>query len=172
MRNAVLTAVLSTIAAAAIVFLSTASGALEPVALPEADATVAFEVVRDGRGVPVTVRELEALGLYRVTTTSPWEAGELTFEGVLFSDVIDHVGLGDLNSIRIRALDGFTQVIPRLDWVDKPLLLATRQDGKQLTRRTQGPTRIVYPLSEYPAYNAPLHDGRWVWLIERVEPAE
>lgn len=176
MRNAVLPTraevALSAIAAAAIVLLSTTAGALEPATLPKADDTVAFVVITDTRESPVTVRELEALGLYRVTTTSPWEEGNLTFEGVLFSNVVEHLGLGEANAVRLRALDSYTQVIPRQDWVDKPLILATRQDGKQLTRRTQGPTRIIYPLPEYPAYNAALHDGRWVWLIDSVEPAE
>lgn len=165
-------AAIGAVTAMVIVLLSTAAGGLEPVALPEADATVAFTVIGDNREVPVTVRELEALGLYRVTTASPWEKGDLVFEGVLFSNVVEHVGLGDANAVRLRALDSYTQVIPRQDWIDRPLILATRQDGEQLTRRTQGPTRIVYPLSEYPDYDPAVHDGRWVWLIESLEPVD
>ncbi|GLQ54179.1 molybdopterin-dependent oxidoreductase [Devosia nitrariae] len=166
------TAPIATIAAVVIFLLSAAAGALEPVTLPEAGATVAFKAINGDREVPVTVRELEALGLYRVTTTSPWEKGELVFEGVLFSDVVEHVGLGDADAIRLRGLDSYTQVIPREDWIDRPLILATRQNGELLTRRTQGPTRVVYPLSEYPAYDSAVHDGRWVWLIESMDPVE
>jgi hypothetical protein len=105
-------------AAAAIVLLSTAADALEPVTLPEADTTVAFKVIGDGHEIPVTVRELEALGLYRVTTTSPWEKGTFVFEGVLFSNVVEHVGFDDASAIRLRGLDSYTQVIPRQDWID------------------------------------------------------
>ena len=167
-----ITTPIAAIVAVATVLLSTAAGALEPVTLPEANATVAFNAIVDEREVPVTVRELEALGLYRVTTTSPWEKGDLVFEGVLFSSVVEYIGFGDAGSIRLRALDSYTQVIPREDWIDRPLILATRQNGELLTRRTQGPTRIVYPLSQYPNYNAAVHDGRWVWLIERMEPVD
>jgi hypothetical protein len=115
---------------------------------------------------------LEALGLYRVTTKSPWEEGQLTFEGVLVSDVVEYLGLGSAKALRIRALDDYTQDIPREDWVDRPLLLATRQDGKPLTRRTQGPARLVYPLAEYPDYKAAVHDERWIWVIKSVEPVK
>jgi hypothetical protein len=154
---------------AAIVLCSSVASGLEPVALPPASSAVAFVVAKDGGEVPVTVPELEALGLYRVTTKSPWEEGELTFEGVLFSDVVEYLGFGDAKALRIRALDDYTQDIPRQDWVAKPLILATRQDGKPLTRRTQGPSRLVYPLSEYPDYNATVQDERWIWVIKSIE---
>jgi hypothetical protein len=156
---------------AAIAFSAAASG-LEPVSLPPAEAVVAFVVNNDSKQQPVTVPELEALGLYRVTTKSPWEEGDLTFEGVLFSDVVAYLGLGDAASVRIRALDDYAQEIPREDWVDKPLLLATRQDGEPLTRRTQGPSRLVYPIAEYPDYQPTVHDDRWVWLIKSIEQAD
>jgi hypothetical protein len=152
------------------VLLSTLASALEPISLPATDAVAAFVVVRGDEKITVTVPELEALGLYRVTTKSPWEAGEFTFEGVLFSDVIEHLGLADASAIRVQAVDDYTQDIPREDWLDKPLILATRQDGIPLTRRMQGPTRLIYPLAEYPAYDARLQDPRWVWLIKTIEP--
>lgn len=153
---------------AAITFSAAAHG-LEPVSLPSTEAVVAFVVTSNGVDSPVTVPELEALGLYRVTTESPWEVGDLTFEGVLFSDVVAYLGLGDATALRIRALDDYAQEVPRDDWVDKPLILATRQDGEPLTRRTQGPSRLVYPLSEYPGYEPTVQDDRWVWLIRRIE---
>jgi hypothetical protein len=156
----------------AAIMVSTAADGLEPVSLPPAEAVVAFVVTGNGEELPVTVPELEALGLYQVTTESPWEEGDLTFQGVLFSDVVAYLGLGDATSLRIRALDDYAQEVPREDWVDKPLILATRQDGEPLTRRTQGPSRLVYPLSEYPGYEPTVQDDRWVWLIKRIERAD
>lgn len=154
----------------AAIFFSAAAFGLEPVRLPAASAVVAFEVVEQGGQRPLTVPELEALGLYRVTTRSPWEKGELTFEGVLFSDVAEYLGFADAKAIRVRALDGYVQDIPREDWIARPLLLATRQDGQPLVRRTQGPTRLVYPLGEYQDYQPLVQDARWVWLITTLEP--
>lgn len=157
-------------AAAAFLLAAASASGLEPVRLPAAEAVTAFEVVAPSGRRAVSVPELEALGLYRVTTQSPWEKGELTFEGVLFGDVVAHLGLGEAKAIRVRALDGYVQVIPRGDWLARPLLLATRQDGEPLVRRTQGPTRLVYPLGAYEDYRPMVQDARWVWLITTLEP--
>jgi hypothetical protein len=160
------------VAAVAILYFPAAASGLEPVQLPAAAAVVAFKLVKQGEQRSVTVPELESLGLHRVTTQSPWEEGELTFEWVLFSDVVEYLGLRDASAVRVRALDGYVQDVPREDWLDRPLLLATRQDGEPLIRRTQGPTRLVYPLLEYPDYQPVVQDPRWVWLITTLEPLD
>ncbi|TIR86374.1 MAG: hypothetical protein E5X04_00705, partial [Mesorhizobium sp.] len=71
------------------------AGALEPASYPEPPDSVAFTVQKDGKQIPLTLRQLEKLGLYKVITTSPFEQGQLTFEGVLFRDVLKSVGLAD-----------------------------------------------------------------------------
>lgn len=145
------------------------ASALEPVSFPAPPKTVAFDVIVNGKKTQVTLRQLESLDLYRVVTTSPFEQGELTFEGPLFRDVLKLVSLNEAESVTVRASDDYVQVIPREDWAEGPLLLATRQDGKLLTRRTQGPARLVYPLRDHPAYNTPVHTPRWIWLIKTIE---
>jgi hypothetical protein len=171
-RGAGFVVIARAVAALAIFLFSPVASGLDPVQLPAAAAVVAFELVKPGEQRPVIVPELEALGLHRVTTQSPWEKGELTFEGVLFSDVVEYLGFRGARAVRIRALDGYVQDVPREDWLDKPLLLATRQDGVPLVRRTQGPTRLVYPLLEYPDYQPVVQDPRWVWLITTLEPLD
>lgn len=134
---------------------------------PLANAAVAV-IGTDGT-ISVSVAELEAIGLKRVTTSSPWEKGELVFEGILFRDFLKVVGLDDAEAVLVRAKDNYTQIIPRKDWTDGPLLLATRQNGKPLTLRTQGPIRLVYPLLDHPEYDTEVHKRRWVWAITSIE---
>lgn len=143
--------------------------ALESVSFDEPPDTAAFDVQTNAKSIPITLRQLEKLGVYRVITPSPYEKGELTFEGVLFRDVLKLVGLDGEESVTLRAADDYVQIIPREDWTAGPLLLATRQDGKLLTRRTQGPTRLVYPLNDHPAFATPVHKPRWIWLIKTIE---
>ena len=143
--------------------------ALEPASFPEPPETVAFNVQKDGKSIPITLRQLEKLGLYKVVTTSPFENGQLTFQGVLFRDVLKSVGLEDRDSVTLRAVDEYVQVIPHEDWTEGPLLLATRQDGELLTRQTQGPTRLIYPLKDHPAFDTPIRKPRWIWLIKTIE---
>jgi hypothetical protein len=136
----------------------------------QAPRGTAFKVVMNGQTQSVGLAELESLGLYRVRTTSPWEVGTLTFEGPLFRDVVNYLGLADARAVILRAADGFTAEIPRTDWLDGPMLLATRREGKLLTRRDQGPTRVVYPQVDHPAYADPAYKSRWIWLIVSLEP--
>ncbi|RUU14476.1 hypothetical protein EOD23_00830 [Mesorhizobium sp. USDA-HM6] len=65
---------------------------------------LAFNVQKDGQPIPVTFRLLERLGLYRVTTPSPFEKGQLTFEGVLVRDVLKLVGLEDKDWVTLRGI--------------------------------------------------------------------
>lgn len=144
--------------------------AIEPaVAQTSPLSGTAVTVIGDNGTIDVSGAELEALGLKRITTDSPWEKGRLVFEGILFRDFLKEVGLGDAEAVLVRAVDNYTQIIPREDWMDGPLMLATRQDGKPLTLRTQGPTRLVYPLLDRPEYDTDHHKRRWVWAITSIE---
>ena len=139
-------------------------------AIPEALPGVTVRL-RDGRERTLTVRELEALGTWQVRTTSPWDKGEIVVEGPLLRDVLAHVGLDRAERIVVRSADAYAPVIPRKDWQDFPVILATRLDGHLLGRRHKGPTRIVYPLLQYPELASPQNPSRWVWLIASIEPA-
>ena len=139
-------------------------------AIPEALPGVAVRLP-NGRERTLTVRELESLGTWQVRTTSPWEEGEIVAEGPLLRDVLAHVGLDGAERILVRSADAYAPIIPREDWQDFPVILATRLDGQLLGRRHKGPTRIVYPLLQYPELASPQNPSRWVWLIASIEPA-
>lgn len=149
-------------AASLVASATLASPAPGPVELPPYPGRAVLKVVANGREAELELRDIEGLGLRRVRTRSPWEDGSFTFEGVLLRDVLKHAGLGDAKAVRVRASDDYIQTIPREDWVNAPVLLATRQDGQPMTRRMQGPTRIVYPLDDHPELDTPLHKPRWV----------
>lgn len=147
--------------------------AIEPAVVETAPLPGAVVTVIGNNGtINVSVAELEAIGLKRITTGSPWEKGRLVFEGILFRDFLKKVGLDDAEAVLVRAKDNYTQTIPREDWTNGPLLLATRQDGKPLTLRMQGPVRLVYPLFDHPAYDTEVHKSRWIWAITSIEHAQ
>lgn len=119
----------------------------------------------------LSLAELEAMGMYRVTTRTFWPNDDGTYEGPLLSEVLKRAGLENSAGIRIVALDGFSQILPRKDWRTWPILLATRRDGKLLTVRDKGPFRVIYPRDMAPALGDTLYRLRWVWLVDRIEPA-
>lgn len=147
-----------------------ATGVPQPVSLP---AVAAKQPVLTVQGAGVTKRysvaDLEALGTYRVSTSTFWPDDDGTYEGPLLRDVLKNAGLAAAESVRVRAHDGFSQVLPREDWQKWPVLLATRQNGKPMTPRNKGPLRIIYPRDMDRELADTLYRLRWVWLVESIE---
>lgn len=132
----------------------------------------AFSAVHGTIKTEVDLSDLSKLPRYKLLTDSPWEDGQQEFEGVLLRDVLALLQMSDARAVIIYATDNYSQRIPREDWLDYPTLLALRADGSFLTRRTKGPTRLVYPVLDHPELDNPVHKGRWIWLIETVERAD
>lgn len=113
---------------------------------------------------------LEALGTHVLDARLIWEGEDGLYHGVLLADLLADAGMDGASSVLVRAVDGYSAVIPREDWVRWPLLLATRQDGRPMTVRNKGPLRLLYPLPPEVVLDMPETDSRWVWMVDRIEP--
>jgi len=113
---------------------------------------------------------IEELGVYRLITTSPFEDGDLTFEGVLLADLLAKEGIAEATGVELSAIDGYSHVIPREDWTSYPVLLATRQDGEPLS--DLGPLRIIYLISSHPELADELYEARWVWALTTIKAVD
>lgn len=142
----------------------------QPVALPPPTATLPVLTVQGTAGPKrFSIADLEALGTYRVATATFWPDDDGTYEGPLLRDVLKSAGLDQATSVRVRAHDGFSQVLPREDWQKWPVMLATRRDGKPMSPRTKGPLRIIYPRDMAPELADTVYRLRWVWLVDSIE---
>ncbi|MGH6943063.1 MAG: molybdopterin-dependent oxidoreductase [Geminicoccaceae bacterium] len=137
---------------------------------PLAKGDAVLEVTTPSGPQAYDLATIEELGVYRLTTPSPYDDGSPTFEGVLLSDLLAKDGLADAEGVELSAADGYSQVIPREDWESYPVLLATRQDGAPLVDR--GPLRIIYPISGHPELAAELYQPRWVWQIKSIKAVD
>jgi len=123
-------------------------------------------VVDGGNGVTttLTVAGISKLPQHTIKTTE--HDVQVTFEGVLLSDVMTKVGIPSGEKLRgklmslyllVEAADGYRAVIalPELDpaFTDRKAYLVVKRDGKPLSER-EGPFRIVMPDEKRPA--------RWV----------
>lgn len=157
--------------------IATAAGpAPEPLAagsLPALPAAhrVLLQVGAPGQERAFTLAQIEAIGLHRVTTSTYWPADDGTYEGPLLRDLLAAAGLANAAQVRVTALDGFTQAIPREDWTRWPVMVATRKNGAALGVRDKGPLRIVYPRDMDPALRDAQYRLRWVWMIKGIAPA-
>ncbi len=154
------------------VALAGTANALERLHKPPVVGGAAFTIKQDSGERAVDLADLCGLPQYKLRTDSPWEDGEQLFEGVLLRDALAYLNLDTADAVIIRAVDDYSQRIPREDWDNYPVMLALRENGSFLTRRNQGPTRLVYPVLDHPELDNPVHRNRWVWLIESIEPAE
>lgn len=139
---------------------------LEPMA--ERDARL-IVVDLDGVEHIYTPDSLEAMGAYRLITTTPWRPDAAVFEGTMLQVLLEAHGLERSAAIRVTAENEFQSTLEREVWEDVPILLATRVDGKAHTRRARGPIQFVIPDSEYHASDV-TKEGHLVWMAARIEP--
>ena len=147
-----------------------APGAPKAIALAPAAATTPVLTLQSASGTfRFSIAELEGLGMHEVRTKTFWPEDDGNYAGPLLRDVLQRAGLDKADEIRVRAKDGFSQLIPRQDWERWPILLATRRDGKLMKPRNKGPLRIIYPRDMSPELAESVYRLRWVWLVEHIE---
>ncbi|HEX9824089.1 MAG TPA: molybdopterin-dependent oxidoreductase [Actinomycetota bacterium] len=112
---------------------------------------------------------LESLGLVSYDVEDPWDQKEVTYTGVLMSELLAVAGAAsDARSVRIVALDDYRVSIP-IDEIHRwPVLLATRADGEVIGVESGGPSRIIYPYGTFPEIDGVTHDDLWIWSVERM----
>ncbi len=145
---------------------------LEPLAPLRQASQVVLKVQTPQGAKSWTLAQLEALGLQRVTTTTFWPDDDGSYQGPLLAQVLEASGLKDAGALRIKARDGFSQVLPREDWTRWPLILATRRDNAGLSTRQKGPLRVIYPRDMDVQLSDPSYRLRWVWLVNHIEPVK
>lgn len=116
-----------------------------------------------------TLAQIEALGLMRVRTQTFWPDDDGSYEGVPLARLLADAGLAGATAVRVRAIDEFSQMIPRADWAGPALLLATRRDGRLLDTTSKGPLRLIYARNSDPQLAGPGYRLRWVWRVISIE---
>lgn len=114
------------------------------------------------------LQTIEKMGLVKYTVHDPWLDEEVTYTGVLMSDLLNFAGLSDAATvISLHALDNYETKITISDIQEWPILLATQTDGEYMTIENSGPTRIIFPYDTYPDL-APARDMS-IWNLDRME---
>jgi hypothetical protein len=110
---------------------------------------------------------LEALGTGGFTTTTPWYDGEVRFEGVPMTRLMEAVGAtGDV--VVATALNDYETKIPVSDFAEFKVLLALKRDGKYMPVHDKGPLFIVYPFDSNPILKNQRYYGRSAWQLARL----
>ncbi|MEM7031696.1 MAG: molybdopterin-dependent oxidoreductase [Chloroflexota bacterium] len=111
---------------------------------------------------------LEKLGIVQYTVLDPWLNVDVTYSGVLVSELLKHAGVSDsADAIVVSALDGYASDIPMSEIQSHPVLLATQADGTYLTIETNGPTRIIFDYNRHD--NLTEIRNMSVWNVAAIE---
>ena len=115
-----------------------------------------------------TLAQLDALPQTTVVTTTPWTEGEHSYQGVRLSALLAKLGIHS-KTVKVTALNDYWSSLPVAEAEQYPVILATRQDGKVLTRRNKGPIFIIYPLSQFPDLDQERTHSFMVWQAVRID---
>jgi len=123
--------------------------------------------VTNGEAVDFTLAELEALGIASITTSSPWEAEAVSFEGVSMVVLLQAVGAtGD--TAAILALNKYRTEVPVSDFIDHGVILASRKNGEPMPISDKGPLFVVYPFDDKPELNTEIYHARSAWQVRSI----
>jgi hypothetical protein len=118
--------------------------------------------------ISFTLSDIEALGTARIVTTTPWHDGEVTFEGVPMSRLMEAVGAHG-TTIVVHALNEYSIAIPLSDFARFEAIMAFKTDGRYMEVADKGPLFIVYPYDDVAEVNNALYYARSVWQVRNIE---
>lgn len=158
--------VLSTTAA----FFATASLASElPMPTGEVIITVTGKIgnTNHGKTAQFDRAMLESLGMTKITTSTPWYDGKMTFEGVLLSAIMDYVD-AEGTSVNAVALNDYGTDIPMSDIAEAGVILATKLNDRYMEVRDKGPGFVIYPYDAAPKYQTQTYYARSAWQVTKL----
>ena len=124
--------------------------------------------VDNGGGTAMFDREmLEAIGMVSFTTTTPWNGGPVTFEGVPLDKLMAAVGANG-DHITALALNDYSTDIPIEDFARYHTILALKRDGDYMPVKDKGPLFIVYPYDSNPELKHQMFYSRSAWQLSRI----
>jgi hypothetical protein len=112
---------------------------------------------------------LERLPLVRYSVEDPWLKREVTYTGVLVSDLVRLAGpVPGATTLHLLALDDYEVDIALADVDRWPIMLATQLDGQHMPVSKGGPTRIAFPYGLVGGIDELKYKDLWIWNIETI----
>lgn len=110
---------------------------------------------------------LDALPQRTTQTKTPWYDASRSFSGVVASALFETLGAQG-TMVTVTALNDYSADIPMSDFIDHPVILASRLDGAELSVRDKGPLFIIYPFdTDAELYNE-VYFSRSVWQLKSI----
>jgi hypothetical protein len=123
--------------------------------------------ISGGTARDFSAKQLEALGMTAVETTTPWHNGKIRFEGVPMHRLLQQVGASGKNAA-VVALNNYRTEIPLADFKRYPVILALKKDGAYMPVSEKGPLFIIYPFDASQELKNALYYARSAWQVRKI----
>ncbi|MCD7060627.1 molybdopterin-dependent oxidoreductase [Pelagibacterium xiamenense] len=111
--------------------------------------------------------DLERMGLVTMRTHTPWNEGEVTFEGVPLETILQEADIGG-STATVTALNDYSVDIPVTDFTEYGVILAIKRNGEYMPVSDQGPFFVMYPFDSDPELQGQPYHGRAVWQVKEI----
>jgi hypothetical protein len=113
------------------------------------------------------IASLEALGMRKARIDYPGWPAPVSIEGPFLRDVLAAAGAEE-GTVRITALDGFTEELAAADMVEQDWIVAVKADGQYLGIGGKGPSWVLYARRDGKPATAE-DEERWPWAAFLIE---
>jgi hypothetical protein len=119
--------------------------------------------------IQMDLKTIESVGLVDYSMTDPFTDKDVTFEGVLMSDLLALWGVpDDAKTLHMVALNDYAVDVPIEDLRKYPVIFALKQDGAYMPIADRGPAMLVYPYKDF-QFDQELYNNYWIWQIKSIE---
>jgi hypothetical protein len=128
----------------------------------------AIEKTNSGNRAHFDRAMIEALPSGKIITSNHVIDKAATYTGPIFHELLKLVGAQG-STIRVTALDDYTAELSLADLQKYGVILATNENGKQLTLDDRGPFFVVFPFDEFKELQNDLYYNMSVWQVMLIE---
>jgi hypothetical protein len=122
-----------------------------------------------GDSIQMDLATIESAGLVDYTLNDPFENREVTYRGVVMSDLLDIWQVGeDATILHMVALNDYAVDVPLADLREYPVIFALQADGAYMPIATRGPAMLVYPYDDF-EFDTAIYNDYWIWQIKAIE---
>jgi len=143
-------------------------------ALPAPEGPVLLRIIGNlslpnvGDELHLDKQTLDAFEAVSFSTHTVQSEGPQYFTGVRLSELFKAAG-ADPDSFVATGIDDFKFTVTGDDIRKYPVIVAYRQNGKDMSIRQLGPLRIVYPFDDFPELKTQKNEASAVWQLVELE---
>lgn len=130
---------------------------------------IVLTVVIGTEQVGFTLDQIGEMPRSTIVTDTEFTDGLVEFKGPLVRDVLDTVGMDEVEFLRFTAANDYFVDIPTSDFREYDAILAMEADGVALSRRTKGPLWLMYPIADFPELRDRIYNNRLIWQVVKIE---